>query len=336
MNPFQHGEVFVTDDGGRDRPRPRSLRAASSTSPLSRKSNATTGSDLPGGCSPRERRGAYLGQNRAGDPAHHRRDQGGGSSRLADDDVDVRDHRGRRHRRRHRDPPVPRGPSGSSARTSAARNVFLRARPRWCRSSVPRASRRPSPPSTRSTELRGAVASSPTPIRVPPPTAPIPTAGSRRRSPSCATCPKRASSPRSDAEQPLRDPGSSSHDEGHRRLRVPGCSSSRITRPDLKAGGRALVETHRVARADRAASGLVGKYVVLARPPTCRWSRRCATAGLRLQQPGSRSTGSRPTTPKGCSPRARLPRARRHRDPRPASVCARIEGKVAGGRLRPP
>ena len=27
MNPFQHGEVFVTDDGAETRPRPRPLRA---------------------------------------------------------------------------------------------------------------------------------------------------------------------------------------------------------------------------------------------------------------------------------------------------------------------
>jgi CTP synthase len=59
MNPFQHGEVFVTDDGGEtDLDLGHYERFVDV--PLSRKSNATTGSIYQGVLA-KERRGAYLG-----------------------------------------------------------------------------------------------------------------------------------------------------------------------------------------------------------------------------------------------------------------------------------
>ena len=92
----------------RDRPRSRSLRALhrrAAVAQLQRHHRV----DLPGGARRRAPR-RLPGQDRAGDPAHHRRDQ------AADPSVGHRrrrrgDHRGRRHRRRHRDPSVPRGDS---------------------------------------------------------------------------------------------------------------------------------------------------------------------------------------------------------------------------------
>ena len=87
MNPFEHGEVFVTEDGGEtDLDLGHYERFIDEN--LHRDSNATTGSHLLGG----DREGAARRlprQDRPGDPPRHRRDQGAGPSRLATEDVDV-------------------------------------------------------------------------------------------------------------------------------------------------------------------------------------------------------------------------------------------------------
>ena len=60
MNPFQHGEVFVTDDGGEtDLDLGHYERFVDV--PLTRKSNATTGSIYQAVLA-KERRGDYLGE----------------------------------------------------------------------------------------------------------------------------------------------------------------------------------------------------------------------------------------------------------------------------------
>ena len=106
MNPFEHGEVFVTDDGGEtDLDLGHYERFIDEN--LSRSSNATTGSIYQAVLAA-ERRGDYLGstvqviphitdeiKRRIRRVCHRGRRRG--------------HHRGRRHRRRHRDPPVPRG-----------------------------------------------------------------------------------------------------------------------------------------------------------------------------------------------------------------------------------
>ena len=106
MNPFEHGEVFVTDDGGEtDLDLGHYERFIDEN--LTRDSNATTGS-IYSSVLAAERRGDYLGKTvqviphitdeikrRITPPRHRRRRR--------------RHHRGRRHGRRHRDPPVPRG-----------------------------------------------------------------------------------------------------------------------------------------------------------------------------------------------------------------------------------
>jgi hypothetical protein len=105
MNPFEHGEVFVTDDGGEtdldlghyerfiDEPLTRTPTPppARSTRRCSPPSAAATTSARP--C--RSSRTSPTRSSGASAPRHRRRRRG--------------DHRGRRHRRRHRDPPVPRG-----------------------------------------------------------------------------------------------------------------------------------------------------------------------------------------------------------------------------------
>ena len=86
MNPFQHGEVFVTDDGGEtDLDLGHYERFVDV--PLSRKSNATTGS-IYNEVLAKERRGAYLGQTVQVIP-HITNEIKDRILRLADEDVDV-------------------------------------------------------------------------------------------------------------------------------------------------------------------------------------------------------------------------------------------------------
>ncbi len=86
MNPFQHGEVFVTDDGGEtDLDLGHYERFIDV--PLTKKSNATTGSIYQEVLA-KERRGAYLGQTVQVIP-HITDEIKERILRLADDDVDV-------------------------------------------------------------------------------------------------------------------------------------------------------------------------------------------------------------------------------------------------------
>ncbi|MFM8304747.1 MAG: CTP synthase [Actinomycetota bacterium] len=86
MNPFEHGEVFVTDDGGEtDLDLGHYERFVDV--PLSRKSNATTGS-IYHEVLAKERRGAYLGQTVQVIP-HITNEIKDRILRLADEDVDV-------------------------------------------------------------------------------------------------------------------------------------------------------------------------------------------------------------------------------------------------------
>ena len=73
MNPFQHGEVFVTNDGT-ETPRHRSLRAVPRHRPGSGARQRDHGSGLSSVIA-KERRGDYLGDTVRSSP-HHQRDQG--------------------------------------------------------------------------------------------------------------------------------------------------------------------------------------------------------------------------------------------------------------------
>ncbi len=65
MSLFQHGEVFVTDDGCRNRPSRSGPLRALHPFPLTRANNLTSGR-IYEQIIQRERRGDYLGQDRAG------------------------------------------------------------------------------------------------------------------------------------------------------------------------------------------------------------------------------------------------------------------------------
>ena len=124
MNPFQHGEVFVTDDGAEtDLDIGHYERFLDIN--LSQSANVTTGQIY----SQRHRQGAARRVPRrhgAGHPAHHRRDQARGCGcRPAGRPAARRHHhRDRRHRRRHREPAVPRGRPPGAPR-ARPRNVFF-------------------------------------------------------------------------------------------------------------------------------------------------------------------------------------------------------------------
>ena len=159
MNPFEHGEVFVTDDGGEtdldlghyERFIDEHLSAATPTPPPGR---STRRSSPPSAAATTSGKTVQVIphitdeiKRRITRPGHRRRRRG--------------HHRDRRHRRRHRDPPVPRGHPAVPPRRRP-RQRLLRPRHAGARSSARRASRRPSPPSTRSPSC-AAGASSPTP-----------------------------------------------------------------------------------------------------------------------------------------------------------------------------
>ena len=108
MNPFQHGEVFVTEDGAEtdldighyERFLDRDLSA---------RANVTTG-QVYSSVIAKERRGEYLGDTVQVIP--HITDEIKSrvlAMRTADAGARRRHHRGRRHRRRHRVAAVPRG-----------------------------------------------------------------------------------------------------------------------------------------------------------------------------------------------------------------------------------
>ncbi len=120
MSPFQHGEVFVTEDGAETDLDLGHYERFTDES-LTRISNVTTGADLrhrhQAGAPRRLPRG-----DGAGDPARHRRDQGAHQAGRRQLQRRGGHRRDRRHGRRHRVAPVPRGdPAAAQRRRPRAR-----------------------------------------------------------------------------------------------------------------------------------------------------------------------------------------------------------------------
>jgi CTP synthase len=83
MSPYQHGEVYVTDDGAESRPRPRALRALHARAhhpELQLHDRQDLQRGHPQGAARR-----LPGSHRSGDPAHHRRDQARDPQGVSDD-----------------------------------------------------------------------------------------------------------------------------------------------------------------------------------------------------------------------------------------------------------
>ncbi len=107
MSPFQHGEVFVTDDGGEtDLDLGHYERFIDES--LSRDCNVTAGS-VYSTIVTKERRGRLPRRHRPGHPARDQRDQGTHHPAGRADRTRRDHHRGRRHGRRHRVAALPRG-----------------------------------------------------------------------------------------------------------------------------------------------------------------------------------------------------------------------------------
>ena len=120
MSPYQHGEVFVTDDGGEtDLDLGHYERFTSAR--MTRDNNVTTGK-VYGSVIQKERRGDYLGRTVQVIP--HITDEIKASIRQRRHGRRRGHRRGRRHRGRHREPAVPRGGApaqeGRRARTTSS------------------------------------------------------------------------------------------------------------------------------------------------------------------------------------------------------------------------
>ena len=253
MNPFEHGEVFVTDDGGEtDLDLGHYERFIDEN--LTRDSNATTGS-IYSAVLAAERRGDYLGKTvqviphitdeikrRITPPRHRRRRR--------------RHHRGRRHGRRHRDPPVPRGHPAVPPRRRPRQRLL---RPRHA-GAVHRAVGRAEDQAHAALGHRAAQPGHPARRhRVPQRRSRSPRASSAR-SPTCATCRSRrvvnAADARNLYEIPL-----VLHEEG---LDDVVCEILRLdgTRPRPQPSGRPSSTGSRPPTAP-VRIGLIGKYVSL-------------------------------------------------------------------------
>ena len=86
MSPYQHGEVYVTDDGARDRPRPGHYERFTNTV-TTREHQLDDRQDLPVG-HPEGAARRLSRPHRAGHSAHHQRDQGRASA-PSRKDVDI-------------------------------------------------------------------------------------------------------------------------------------------------------------------------------------------------------------------------------------------------------
>ena len=132
MNPFQHGEVFVTDDGAEtdldighyERFLDRDLHGSA---------NVTTG-QVYSAVIAKERRGEYLGDTVQVIP-HITNEIKARIRAMAGRRRRRRHHRGRRHRRRHRVAAVPRGGPPGPPR-GRPRQRASSCTSRWCRTSA--------------------------------------------------------------------------------------------------------------------------------------------------------------------------------------------------------
>jgi CTP synthase len=144
MSPYQHGEVYVTDDGAEtDLDLGHYERFTEGA--LTRQHNFTTGRIYESVIS-KERRGEYLGATVQVIP--HITDEIKARVRAATEGVDIAIIEIGGTVGDIESLPVPRGDPPGQAR-GGARRTRSACTSRWCRSSPPRASSRPSPPSTR-------------------------------------------------------------------------------------------------------------------------------------------------------------------------------------------
>ena len=291
MNPFQHGEVFVTDDGGEtDLDLGHYERFVDV--PLSKKSNATTGSIYQEVLA-KERRGAYLGQTVQVIP-HITDEIKDRIVRLADEDVDVVITEVGGTVGDIEILPVPRGdpavPQGRRARQRLLRARHARAVHRALR----RAEDQADPAlGDRAAQPRDPARRDRVPFR---PADPDSVEGEDLAAVRRAGAGDRL---RRRRRPPVRDPARAPR-RGARRLRLPRAAPRRPrARPRRVARARRPRSTLPIARSGSDSSASTSCCPTRTSPS----SKRCATVATPAAR-ASRSTGSRPTTPKGSSRRA--------------------------------
>jgi CTP synthase len=290
MNPFEHGEVFVTEDGGEtDLDLGHYERFIDEN--LTRDSNATTGSIYQAVLAA-ERRGDYLGKTVQVIPHITDEIKRRITGALATDDVDV----------------VITEVGGTVGdieilpfleairqfRLDVGRPTSATSTSPWCPSSARRASRRPSRPSTRSPSC-AAAASSPTSSCA----APRPSSA-RPEAQDLVLCDvdRRRGGQRSRRVQPLR----ACRWSCTRRASTPSWRGARLDapRPDLTEWEAVVARVEAATAPVRI--GIVGKYVslpdaYLSVVEALNHASGSTTASSR------RSTGSRPRTSRACWPR---------------------------------
>ncbi len=293
MNPFEHGEVFVTDDGGEtdlDLGPLRALHRRAAQPRLQRHDRL----DLLGGASPpsagattsaRPCRSSRTSPTRssAASPAWPPTTSTSSSPRSAAPSATSRSSRSSR-------------PSGSSASTSAATTSATSTSP-WCRSSARPGEQKTKPTQHSVTELRSRgiqpdaiVCRSEAAI----------SAELKRKISELCDVPVEAVVNAADARNLYEVPAGPAR-RGPRRRACASCSGSATSTSTCREW-EILVD--RVETADRRRCASASSASTSPCPtPTCRWSSRSSTAAS-TTAPRSRSSGSRPRTSRACWPRA--------------------------------
>ena len=215
----------------RDRSRPRPLRALHLARGCRRLNNFTTG-QIYQTVIQKERRGEYLGGDRAGDSAHHRRDQGA-HPRLRRGRR--RPHRrGRRHRRRHRVAAVPRGDPPAAHRARRRRTSVSRPPDAGAVHRAPPASSRPS---RRSTRCRSCARSASSPTSSSAAASGRSSRALKKKIALFSNVAADAVFTVEDVDAHLRGAARASTSEGARREDLPSCSTSGRARPSSTGVG---------------------------------------------------------------------------------------------------
>ena len=321
MNPFEHGEVFVTDDGGEtDLDLGHYERFIDE--PLSRGLQRHDRLDLLG----RARRrapGRLPGQDRPGDPAHHRRDQAAHQPPRRRRRR-RRDHRDRRHRRRHRDPAVPRGDPAVPPRRRPRQRVL---RPRHARA-VHRPVGRAEDEADPALGHRAAGPRHPARRHRVPQRAPALRRAEAEDLARCATCPPRRSSTPPTPATSTRCRSCCTR-RASTRSSAGTWASTDAARPVRVGGARRPGRAGRPATCRSASSASTSACPT----PTCRWSRRSSTAGS-TTAPSVEIEWIQAEDVEGLLAEGRLARPRRHRHPRRVRRAGH-RGQDRRRRLRP-
>ena len=287
MSPFQHGEVFVTDDGHEGRPGPGALRALHRRKPHARlqlhprlhlSERSSPASAAATSCGGTVQVIPHVTNAIKERVYRHRRA----------DERRYRHHRDRRHGRRHREPAVHRGRSPVQRRRKDPANVLFR--PRDAGALHRRGARGEN--QAHAAFRQGAAqrwASSPT-SSCAAATTRSPTSVRDEDRPVLRRRPERRASRASTRRASTRCP-SRLHEQGFDEKVLRTSGPRRAQTPTWRPGAKYLVEQQADVRARRRTSRIVGKYVAAARR-------------VSLRHRGAASCGRARTAPRERAPRS--------------------------------